>query len=55
MDINAQPKFKSVVFLTTLSILSAISYQSEAAKSKSSTEMIESKQVEEEGAGNLKP
>ena len=41
----------SLVFLPTLSIFSAISYQSEAAKSKSSTEMIESKQVEEEEPG----
>ena len=32
-------------------ILSAISYQSEAAKRKTSTEMIESKQVEEEEPG----
>ena len=41
----------SLVFLPTLSILSALSYQSEAAKRKTSTEMIESKQVEEEEPG----
>ena len=38
-------------FFQLYQILSAISYQSEAAKSKSSTEMIESKQVEEEEPG----